>query len=356
MNRDAKVALGVGVVGGLVVLLASQASASSDGERKRGDGTSVPIGPGGSAQPRSLAELAKLVAANVKARRKDYDRKLVREFQTRAGFAPGDVDGLYGPQTAEAVRAFVDPPPAPVASGPAGWGASPSGAKGAKGAEGGVVVTGPQKRPGSPAEVRRHLGREPTDAELAEWEDYRRAQPSRAFQIEEHDRQLEADGSADRPLEDSEQDDAGNPTRSEAPAQRAPAGLLAAAKAAASKAHGQLAVAKASAQLAPTEDDAPTASTQTTAPSGASAPKLSPPTPVNLELARREAPNVAKHLRSKGKASYSRQVVRDFQAHAGIVPDGIYGPRTRSALAYFGVASPPAAFVTSKSPSAYAPP
>jgi murein L,D-transpeptidase YcbB/YkuD len=70
--------------------------------------------------------------------------------------------------------------------------------------------------------------------------------------------------------------------------------------------------------------------------------KLAKPTPINLELARREAPNVAKHLRTKG-FNYSRQTVRDFQAHAGIVPDGIYGPLTRSALAYFGVPNPPKA-------------
>ncbi len=71
---------------------------------------------------------------------------------------------------------------------------------------------------------------------------------------------------------------------------------------------------------------------------------VSPPTPINLELARREAPKLATHLRTKGLAGYSRQSLRAFQAHAGITVDGIYGPLSASALKYFGVSNPPAAF------------
>jgi peptidoglycan hydrolase-like protein with peptidoglycan-binding domain len=71
---------------------------------------------------------------------------------------------------------------------------------------------------------------------------------------------------------------------------------------------------------------------------------LSPPTPINLELARREAEPLARHLRSKGIAGYSRQSLRAFQGHAGITVDGIYGPLSASALKYFGVQNPPKAF------------
>jgi len=76
---------------------------------------------------------------------------------------------------------------------------------------------------------------------------------------------------------------------------------------------------------------------------------VSPPTHINLEAARKAAPQLARHIRNAGstdaarRANYSRQSVRQFQAHAGITVDGIYGPLTASALKYFGVSSPPAA-------------
>lgn len=78
---------------------------------------------------------------------------------------------------------------------------------------------------------------------------------------------------------------------------------------------------------------------------------VSPPTPINLETARKEAPALAKHLRSKGRAGYARQSVRAFQGHAGITVDGIYGPLTESALRHFGVSNPPAAFFKAKAGS-----
>lgn len=82
-------------------------------------------------------------------------------------------------------------------------------------------------------------------------------------------------------------------------------------------------------------------------PTGREPPPLayvSPPTPINLELARRESGPLAKHLRTKGLSGYSRQSLRDFQAHAGITVDGIYGPLSASALKYFGVQNPPKPF------------
>jgi hypothetical protein len=74
---------------------------------------------------------------------------------------------------------------------------------------------------------------------------------------------------------------------------------------------------------------------------------ISPPTPINLDLARREAPALAKHIRTK-KFNYSRQSLRDFQTHAGLTVDGIYGPLSSSALEYFGVVSPPKALFAAK--------
>jgi peptidoglycan hydrolase-like protein with peptidoglycan-binding domain len=88
-----------------------------------------------------------------------------------------------------------------------------------------------------------------------------------------------------------------------------------------------------------------------TLPTGREPPPLayvSPPTPINLELARREAAPLAKHLRTKGISGYSRQSLRDFQSHAGITVDGIYGPLSASALKYFGVPNPPKAFFKPK--------
>lgn len=75
---------------------------------------------------------------------------------------------------------------------------------------------------------------------------------------------------------------------------------------------------------------------------------VSPPTPINLELARREAPTLAKHLKNKGQAGYSRESLRAFQRHAGITVDGIYGALSESALRYFGVPNPPKAFYQPK--------
>jgi peptidoglycan hydrolase-like protein with peptidoglycan-binding domain len=94
----------------------------------------------------------------------------------------------------------------------------------------------------------------------------------------------------------------------------------------------------------------PSIDTRDDLPTGKETPKayVSPPTPINLELARKEAPKLAQHLRTKGRAGYSRQSLRAFQGHAGITVDGIYGPLSASALRFFGVSNPPAAFFAPK--------
>ena len=81
-----------------------------------------------------------------------------------------------------------------------------------------------------------------------------------------------------------------------------------------------------------------------------------PPTPINLERARRSAPAVDKEVKSK-RDKYNRTIVSKFQADAGLVPDGLYGPVTQSALRYFGVRDPAKPVFRSKSGlTTYTPP
>jgi murein L,D-transpeptidase YcbB/YkuD len=59
--------------------------------------------------------------------------------------------------------------------------------------------------------------------------------------------------------------------------------------------------------------------------------------------ARRLAPPLAKHITAK-KYDYARQSVTDFQRAAGLKPDGIYGPKTASALRFYNGTAPKALF------------
>ena len=52
------------------------------------------------------------------------------------------------------------------------------------------------------------------------------------------------------------------------------------------------------------------------------------------------ANDVAREVRSRGY-NYDRAMVRDFQRRAGLSTDGLYGPATRDAVAYFGTVRPP---------------
>jgi hypothetical protein len=73
--------------------------------------------------------------------------------------------------------------------------------------------------------------------------------------------------------------------------------------------------------------------------------------------ARRTAPRIAQHLKSKGIANYSRQALREFQTLAGIKPDGIYGGQTAGALRYYlGGAKPPAPMFKPVQEVPYTPP
>lgn len=76
--------------------------------------------------------------------------------------------------------------------------------------------------------------------------------------------------------------------------------------------------------------------------------------PFNLDRARSRAMSISDHVRAKGER-YDRDRVRDYQADAGIRPDGVYGEITRSSLAYFGVRNPPPALFAG-GPTEYRPP
>lgn len=69
--------------------------------------------------------------------------------------------------------------------------------------------------------------------------------------------------------------------------------------------------------------------------------------------ARRLAPRVARSLRSGG--GY-RTALTAFQRAAGVEADGLYGPESRAALRYYGVADPPPARVARTRPEVYEPP
>lgn len=93
----------------------------------------------------------------------------------------------------------------------------------------------------------------------------------------------------------------------------------------------------------PLSADIPTDEMMPSAPSSASTSRSQAPS--NAEAARKAAASTANHLRRSGKAKYDRRMLRQWQIHAGLPADGLYGPATRGALIYFGVKDPPAAFV-----------
>jgi peptidoglycan hydrolase-like protein with peptidoglycan-binding domain len=83
---------------------------------------------------------------------------------------------------------------------------------------------------------------------------------------------------------------------------------------------------------------------------------------LDIAGARREARNVARHLYNSGggypafqknqkrwaekaRSNYARSIIKSWQAKAGLVPDGIYGPRTHNALKVLGAPlAPPSLF------------
>jgi peptidoglycan hydrolase-like protein with peptidoglycan-binding domain len=68
-----------------------------------------------------------------------------------------------------------------------------------------------------------------------------------------------------------------------------------------------------------------------------------PPAGFNPTSAKKLAKQVAANIDSKGKAGYSRTLLKQFQTAAGIASDGLYGGEARRALIYYGVPRPPTA-------------
>lgn len=71
--------------------------------------------------------------------------------------------------------------------------------------------------------------------------------------------------------------------------------------------------------------------------------------------ARKAARGVANNLK-KGRAGYSRPLLKQWQKQAGIAPDGVYGGATRGALIFFGEKDPPRAFFPPLDTVPYRPP
>lgn len=69
--------------------------------------------------------------------------------------------------------------------------------------------------------------------------------------------------------------------------------------------------------------------------------KIPAPPGTDIPKAKKMAAQVATNLR-KGMKLYDRNLLKAFQRACGLAPDGLYGPVARSALSYFGIASPPA--------------
>lgn len=69
-----------------------------------------------------------------------------------------------------------------------------------------------------------------------------------------------------------------------------------------------------------------------------------PPAGYDPVKAANAAPDLAKHLRQKGKAHYKHDALRVWQKRAGIKPDGFYGRGSAAALRHYVGARAPAAF------------
>lgn len=115
--------------------------------------------------------------------------------------------------------------------------------------------------------------------------------------------------------------------------------------------------------------ESPPMSTPATSPAASSlistssptAPPPSPSTPSIPEgydpvAARKAARATANHLATRGRAGYSRPLLKQWQRQAGLASDGTYGGATRGALIYFGVKDPPPAFFKPTNTIPYAAP
>lgn len=327
-TATAKALLVVG--GGLGALLALSRSAGGSTSASRPAGSSSTPRP--SSVPRkkptapppetnNLRALAQEVADDIGNNGSDYNRELLKEFQRAAMI---DDDGKYGLVSRDALfkAGIKDPPPAQYARKPVKPGGAPKG----------VVTLGPittiRTDPKSGAVDTFTTDEGMTPADQAAWD---LAHP-------------EDDKSWSELLTDEQAEAIEQASIAQARARQPGASLSTMERARIAAEKAKALMSRANVAPIPEEDfeELPSETPMRTAPI-ASIPSLRnpPAAPINLELARREAPAVASHITKKGKA-YSKQMVRDFQRHAGLNPDGAYGPMTASALRHFGVVNPPA--------------
>lgn len=320
------VALAAGL--GVAVLVATRAAGASAKPAPKPKPTTkrepLPLPPAMTDTQASipLAELAKQLDANLRAKKKNYDRALCAAFQARSGL---DADGAYGAQTAKALAKWVGSAPAPLV-------ATKADADPAKLA---VAKLGPIsaiKSDGTNTVITKDWTNVPT-SELFDWgedppSDYSLLSDEQLYAMEDRDIQA---ARADLPDAGPDQLE-----RAKRAAQRA-ADLLSPRNVPPITATPR----DMDAGMDGGDEDTGESYGGEQAIAAEVAP-LAPPTPINLETARKEAAPLAKHIASK-KKNYSRQSVKAFQKHAGLVPDGLYGEITRSALEYFGVSNPPAA-------------
>lgn len=278
-----------------------------------------------SADPRSAASLGKRLSDDIKRKAYDYARSWCREFQAAVGLA---ADGIYGPDTASALRRYV--PDAPKALF-AGAGAKPAAKPAANPAAKPLSAAPRYVAPGSAPKGAAQPGTPPAGA-----------QPPGA-----------------RPASPATLTISKPQIRPATPAERAQAKRAAPAKNAVNTR-----VTKPTAKRGPTPLPS-LVPAQTTPAQGAPAVKASPelephrgslPAGYDPAKARARARAIAAHLAKKGPASYSRVELRTWQTHAGLRADGLYGGSSRGALVYYGVSDPPRPFSAPVATLPYVPP
>ena len=291
----------------------------------------VPTVPTQPVQARDVGSLAAAVAADVRAKGRNYDRNLVRHFQQ---LAPGlAVDGIYGPQTAGAVRHFsaqAVPPPT-----------------------GGGIAVYPPAQPPRPA----------VQPQSAPPTAPRPATPPAAPAPAQDARSLATAVAADVRSKGRNYDR--NLVRR---FQQLAPGLAVdgvyGPQTAGAVRHfsGQVVSPPAGGAIAtypPAQAPQPVILPPQSSPPAAPRPAAPPaaPAPAQVQDARSLAMAVAADVRGKGR-NYDRNLVRRFQQLApGLAVDGVYGPQTAGAVRHFSghLVSPPAGGGIAAYPPAQAP-
>ena len=293
-------------------------------------------------------QLAPQVEANIKAKKANYDRALLKQFQSAAGLTP---DGFYGGYSAGALRYFLNrtPPKALV---------KPTAEKAYKLPTGAapVVVTTPAAQPSVP--VTQLPPPVPTPIPTLPGLNLPLASQL-AVQVEANIKSKKAN--YDRTLLKQFQSAAGLTVDglyggSSAGAlryflHRAPPKALVAPLT-------EKPYAAASMPAVPALPATPAAATPAVPVTPAAQPVPAAPAPalpgLNLSLASQLAPVVESNLIVQ-KANYDHALLKKFQSAAGLTVDGLYGGSSAGALRYFLHRAPPKALFAPLTEKPYAP-